>query len=125
MLALPPLDTCLMQSLMPRMFVFGVGMDAPSRYRTSMASVNSSFLRRSGVRNADANALSTDPPAGGVVDPVILTAGPPESTSDGPAQANSPALRRRKCQISVTEPPAASIFSLAASENLFAVISSL
>src|SRR5947209_7301929 len=47
------------QSLIWWTLVFGVGMDAPSRYSASIASVNSSFLRRSGVRNADANALST------------------------------------------------------------------
>src|SRR5579875_4192405 len=65
MFALPPAVADLMQELMPCVFVFGVGIDAPSRYSTSIARVNSSFLRRSGVRNADANALSTDPPAGG------------------------------------------------------------
>src|SRR6266536_2490497 len=44
-------------------FVFGVGTDAPIRYSTMMLSVKSNFFRRSGVRNADANALSTHPPA--------------------------------------------------------------
>src|ERR1022692_1664425 len=36
----------------------GVGMVAPSRKRAMMPSVNSSFLRRSGVRNARRNAVS-------------------------------------------------------------------
>ena len=45
--------------------VFGVGTEAPRRYSAIIASVNSSFLRRSGVRNADPNALNTDPPAYG------------------------------------------------------------
>src|SRR5215831_17941790 len=44
-------------------FVLGVGTDAPTRYSTIMHSVNSSLFRRSGVRKAEANALSTDPPA--------------------------------------------------------------
>src|SRR6059036_35870 len=55
------------QSLIWPTFVFGVGIDAPSRYSASIARVKSSFLRRSGVRNADANALSTDPPAAKLV----------------------------------------------------------
>src|SRR5215475_1829658 len=53
----------LRQVLMLCRFVFGVGTDAPIRYSKIMASVKRSFFRRSGVRNADANALSTDPPA--------------------------------------------------------------
>src|SRR6185437_14114706 len=52
-----------MQALIATLLVFGVGNEAPSRYSPIMASVNSSFLRRSGVRNADANAVSTHPPA--------------------------------------------------------------
>src|ERR1700710_2061713 len=63
MFAFVPLAACLMQSLIDVVLVFGVGMDAPSRYSISIARVNSSFLRRSGVRNADANARSTNPPA--------------------------------------------------------------
>jgi hypothetical protein len=51
------------QLLIAVVLVFGVGIDAPNRYNASIASVKSSFFRRSGVRNADANALSTDPPA--------------------------------------------------------------
>src|SRR3982751_3707906 len=47
------------QSLICRTLVFGVGIEAPSRYSASMPSVKSSLMRRSGVRNADANALST------------------------------------------------------------------
>src|SRR5882724_3568610 len=41
----------------------GAGSDAPNRYTTMMPSVNRSFLRRSGVRNAWANiaSLATDP----------------------------------------------------------------
>src|SRR5690348_13353718 len=52
-----------MQALIATLLVFGVGSEAPNRYSPIMASVNSSFLRRSGVRNADANAVSTHPPA--------------------------------------------------------------
>src|SRR5579875_1840339 len=79
MFALPPAVADLMQELMPCVFVFGVGIDAPSRYSTSIARVNSSFLRRSGVRNADANALSTDPPGAGP--------NPGQMTADRPAPA--------------------------------------
>src|SRR6476620_8844304 len=104
MFALPPLDTCLMQSLIPTMFVFGVGIDAPSRYSPSMARVNSSFLRRSGVRNADANALSTNPPSKGLSRPGKYGGGSARITSDGPAQANSPVLSHRNRQISVADP---------------------
>jgi hypothetical protein len=50
--------------VMADVFVFGVGMDAPSRYSAMSASVKRIFFRRSGVRNADPNALSTGPPAG-------------------------------------------------------------
>ena len=43
--------------------VYRVGTHVPIRYTTMMASVKSSFLRRSGVLNARANAVSTVPPA--------------------------------------------------------------
>ena len=41
----------------------GAGSFEPNRNKTMMAPVNSSFLRRSGVRNARANiaSLATDP----------------------------------------------------------------
>ena len=53
--------------------VFGVGIEAPSRYNASIASVNSSFLRRSGVRKADANALSKGPPAAKLLSGVLFS----------------------------------------------------
>src|SRR5215475_8716456 len=58
-----PLLTILMQSLMFLVDTPGVGTVAPNRYTAMMPREKSSFLRRSGVRNADANAESTDPPA--------------------------------------------------------------
>src|SRR5215831_2184649 len=58
-------------------FVLGVGTDAPTRYSTIMHSVNSSLFRRSGVRKAEANALSTDPPArwSAIVGPLLRSGG--------------------------------------------------
>src|SRR5512143_3164534 len=41
----------------------GAGITLPIRNTTMIPSVNSSFLRRSGVRNALAKAVSTTPPA--------------------------------------------------------------
>src|SRR5512142_2934338 len=41
----------------------GAGITLPIRNTTMISSVNSSFLRRSGVRNALAKAVSTTPPA--------------------------------------------------------------
>src|SRR5215475_38037 len=58
-----PLLTILMHSLMFLVDTPGVGTVAPSRCTAMMPREKSSFLRRSGVRNADANAESTDPPA--------------------------------------------------------------
>src|SRR5262249_27091585 len=58
-----PLLTILMHSLMFLVDTPGVGTVAPSRYTAMMPREKSSVLRRSGVRNADANAESTDPPA--------------------------------------------------------------
>src|SRR5690242_13610285 len=52
-----------------------------------MARVNSSFLRRSGVRKAEANALSTNPPATGLAGPGVRTGRP---YWDDPLKANSP-----------------------------------
>src|SRR5688572_26297343 len=40
----------------------GPGTEAPSRYTAMIARENSSLRRRSGVRNAAANACSTSPP---------------------------------------------------------------
>src|SRR5690242_18948419 len=94
MFALSPDVACLIQPLIAEVFVFGVGIDAPSRYSTSIASVNSSFLRRSGVLNADANALNTGPPTCGTgPGRSCLSSGrlrPPAGASAGLAQANSP-----------------------------------
>src|SRR5215472_14065415 len=45
-------------SLMP-----GAGSDEPNRNKTMMPSVKSSFLRRSGVRNARMNAVSMRDPS--------------------------------------------------------------
>src|SRR3954447_19586079 len=55
----------------------GPGTDAPSRYTAIIARENSSLRRRSGVRNAAANACSTCPPLVGRVSvktPLPLTA---------------------------------------------------
>ena len=60
---LAPLLAASMQPRIALLFVFGEGTEAPSRYNKTMASVKTSFLRRSGVRKADAKALSTHPPA--------------------------------------------------------------
>src|SRR5690242_5897135 len=87
----------LMQLLIALVFVLGVGTEAPSRNSTRMLRVNSSFLRRSGVRNAEANAPSTGPPATGFARFVGLAGRAENSarpaarpTLDGPDQANSP-----------------------------------
>src|SRR5579875_1281571 len=60
---LEPLLMTDVHALMPLVDTPGAGTLAPSRNNATKARVKSSFLRRSGVRNADANAESTDPPA--------------------------------------------------------------
>ena len=50
---------CLRQKLTCLTLTFGVGMIEPSRKTARIASVKKIFLRRSGVRNALANAAST------------------------------------------------------------------
>src|ERR1700691_4332533 len=62
-------------SLMP-----GAGSDEPNRNRATMPSVKSSFLRRSGVRNARMNAVSMRDP----------------SSSAEPAYQRLPYLTRRR-----------------------------
>src|SRR4051812_44218722 len=54
----------------------GPGMAAPRRYTAMIARENSSLRRRSGVRNAAANACSTCPP---LIGRVRLAIGPPGS----------------------------------------------
>src|SRR3954451_14675181 len=83
-------DAPARQSLIWLTLVLGVGTDAPSRYSASMASVNSSFLRRSGVRNAEANALSTKSSCA-----VLLGM---EYQPDQVAQATTESLARRSAQ---------------------------
>src|SRR5689334_4635105 len=113
----------------------GDGSVAPSRYRAIIASVKSSFLRRSGVRNAPVKALSTVPPAREPVWFLVWRSYRPldrdrrcDSNSlerDGyrvpparmPSAAGPPGGTPHAAQIWVAEPPAASIFSLAAAEK--------
>src|SRR5262249_25483851 len=123
----------------------GVGTVAPSRYSAMMPSEKASLLRRSGVRNADANAESTDPPAQrrtGAPGPEVsgrFTApgvhpvadghdgdrGAPQPvaivTAHGPGTQNRGRARSTDGYSSVTEPPAAVIFWRALSENACAL----
>src|ERR1700712_5326692 len=111
-----------MQVLMFLVLVLGVGTEAPRRYSTIIASVKSSFLRRSGVRNADAKALSTGPPTQGEErrHPAVmrLTSRRWNGTRSGPSVPTRP--RTRKSYSLLAEPPAAAIFSRAEPENALA-----
>src|SRR5690348_9566489 len=100
MLAFEPLLAWLMQSLIALVFVFGVGIDAPRRYRARIASVKSSFFRRSGVRNAETKAVSTDPPATNSLGTGRRRAGTSsELPVRGPAQANSQRVIGGNCDV--------------------------
>src|SRR5919107_1604215 len=69
----------------------GPGIEAPSRYTAMIARENSSLRRRSGVRNAAANACSTCPPRVGRS--TLARRGPVASRAAGPRR--SPAWSRR------------------------------
>src|SRR5579862_8374979 len=69
---LAPFAAPEIQVLMPLLLVFGVGTEAPSLYSAIIAKVKSNFFRRSGVRNAEAKALSTDPPADEAITMIAL-----------------------------------------------------
>src|SRR4051794_15849804 len=62
-LRLPPLFTALKQLWVAVVETPGAGTGLPTRDNTMIPSVNSSFLRRSGVRKALPKAASTSPPS--------------------------------------------------------------
>src|SRR3954453_2206793 len=71
----------------------GPGTEAPSRKMAIMARGNSSLRRRSGVRNAAANACSTCPP---LVGRLRLATGPPREAGrarEGPSAGPAASLR--------------------------------
>src|SRR3954467_5140651 len=65
----------------------GPGTLAPSRYTAIIARENSSLRRRSGVRNAAANACSTCPPLGSRVSVRTTLSPTTRRLADGPCRA--------------------------------------
>src|SRR3954453_23962224 len=112
-------------------FTPGVGMCDPSRKMATMNSTNSSFLRRSGVRKALANAPSTCSSFGcrsGRLEGDQIRGSltgqddrPQASVFLGAFRIILPCHGRYVRQISVAVPPAAAIFSLADPEKPCAV----
>src|SRR3984885_5402165 len=83
----------------------GVGSEAPSRNMAMMKIVNSSFLRRSGVRKARTNAVSMPEPRVGASTslPLLVTGGRPLVASrDTRARGPSCAPRQPGCACPIT-----------------------
>src|SRR6266849_956928 len=62
-LASPDVDEAFAQYETAASLIPGAGSDEPNRNKATMPSVKSSFLRRSGVRNARMNAVSMRDPS--------------------------------------------------------------
>src|SRR5690348_11823667 len=125
---MPLLPACLKQACTLATWTPGVGTCEPSRKTATISSTNSSFLRRSGVRKALANAPSNSGPL--LVDQALdVRDGAVRGVFRRPRRGSltyrcSPDVRstgedpRHSC---VVEPPAAAILAAALSENLCAL----